>query len=123
MCSGRSRTKTCVYVSNSFETYVGFLHCAEGLYTMFAILAVRRSTKEVISRGVCGDLQKNCPGSLSVVPYTTSADEHLMPFFTAARSPRCTQGKFSSQFDRFNIVLKADFRLRWNLSTKPLDSG
>ena len=89
---------------------------------MFAILAVRRSTKEVTSRGVCGDLQENCPGSLSVVPYTTSADEHLMPSFTAVRSPRSTEGKFSIQFDRFNIALKADFRLWWNLSTKPLDS-
>ena len=86
-----------------FETYVGFLYCAGGLYTMFAILAVRRSAKEVMSRGVCGDLQKNCPGNLSVVPYSTSADEHLM-------------GKFSSQFYRFVIDLKADFRLRWNLT-------
>ena len=68
-------------------------------------------------------LQKNCAGSLSVVPYTTSADEHLMLSFTAVRSPRSTKGKFSSQFDRFNIALKADFRLRWNLSAKPLDSG
>ena len=33
--------KTCEHVSNSFETYVGFLHCAGGWYTMFAILAVR----------------------------------------------------------------------------------
>ena len=90
---------------------------------MFAILAVRRSTKEVTSKGVCGDLKKNCPGSLSVVPYTTSADEHLMPFFTAVRSPRSTKGKFPRQFDRFNIALKADFRLRWNISTKPLDLG
>ena len=89
---------------------------------MFAILAIRRSTKEVTSRGVCGDLQKDCTGSLSVVPYTTSADEHLIPSFTAVRSPRSTKDKFSSQFDRFNIALKADFRLRWNLSTKPLNS-
>ena len=54
----RSCTKICVQVSNSFETYVGFLHRARGLYPMFAILAVRRSTKEVTSRGLCGDLQK-----------------------------------------------------------------
>ena len=47
-----SFTKTCVHVSNSFETYVGLLHCAGGLCTMFAILAARQSTKEVMSRDV-----------------------------------------------------------------------
>ena len=90
------------------------------LYTVFAILAVRRSTKEVTSWGVCGDLQKNCPGSLCVVPYTTSAEEHLIPSYTAVRNPKSTKGKFSSQFDRFDIALEADFRLRRNLSTKLL---
>ena len=90
---------------------------------MFAILAVRRSIKDVTSRDVRGDLLENCPDSLSVVPYTSSADEHLMPSFTGVRTPRSTKGKFSSQFDQFNIALKSDFRLRWNLSSKPLDSG
>ena len=37
--------------------------------------------------------------------------------------PKSTKSKFSKQFDWFNIALKTDFRLRWNLSTKLLDSG
>ena len=71
---------------------------------MFAILAVRQSTKEVTSRGVCGDLQKNCPGSLSVVPYTTSADEHLMPSFIAVCSPRCTRINFPTNLISLTLL-------------------
>ena len=38
-----------LYMFQIVLKHVGFLNCAEGLYTMIVILAVRRSTKEVTS--------------------------------------------------------------------------
>ena len=49
------------------------------------------------------------------MPYITSADEHWVLFFIVVRSPKSTKDKFSSLFDWFNIDLKTDFRLWWNL--------
>ena len=84
---------------------------------MLASLSVPGSCKLRLSswmsdvQGVCGDLKKNCPGSLRVVPYITSADEHWMSSFIAVRSSKSTKGKFSSQFDWFYLALKAEIRL------------
>ena len=101
----KSHMKMCVLVCKSFGTYVGLWHCTGELYAKFAILNVNRSTNEVMFKGFC---RKNCPGSLSVVRYTISADEHFKSSFTAMRSPRRTKGRCSSQFDWFILALRAD---------------
>ena len=83
----KSRTKTYVQVCKSLGTYVGLGLWAGELYVKFAILDISRSTNEVMSKIFCEGRRKNYLGSLNVVPYTISADEHFMLSFTTVQSP------------------------------------
>lgn len=120
-----SRTNTCVHVSSAFGTYVlAHLFIPDGEYAILAMVLVSLSTNDAGSQTLFGVSQKYCAGRRSVVPYSASAAEQFISFFTAVRKPSKIRGRCSNHFVLLvSTAHKEAFSLRCRRSTVPFAYG